>query len=221
VQRHIESTDHPPRTTPRRRARLAWAAARFGALTLVALFAAACGSSTNGPGVASAGGTPTSNKASQTSSKASPLAFSRCMRAHGIHDFPDPDTQGRLTIQAGPGSDMDPQSPTFQHAQQACQSLQPKPSPARQAQMQANALKFSQCMRSHGVHDFPDPTTQSGGGVGIRIQGGKGGDLDPQSPVFQAAQKACQHIMGGGPGASTHTANGGPGGGGFQTGGKP
>ena len=48
------------------------------------------------------------------------------------------------------------------------------------------ALKFSQCMRAHGLADFPDP---SGGGA-IQI-GGPGSKMNPQSPSFRAAQKAC------------------------------
>jgi hypothetical protein len=48
------------------------------------------------------------------------------------------------------------------------------------------ALKFSQCMRAHGLTNFPDP----GAGGGIQI-GGPGSNLDPASPSFQAAQRAC------------------------------
>ena len=53
------------------------------------------------------------------------LAFSKCMRAHGVHDFPDPTFSGgriSMRIKGGPGSDLDPNSPTFQAAQKACQS---------------------------------------------------------------------------------------------------
>jgi hypothetical protein len=49
-------------------------------------------------------------------------------------------------------------------------------------------------MRSHGVPNFPDPQF-SGGGVRI---GGTG--LDPNSPQFTAAQKACQSKLPGKPG---------------------
>ena len=48
------------------------------------------------------------------------LAFSACMRAHGLKDFPDP-SNGGLQIQSSPGSDLNPSNPTFQKAQQACQ----------------------------------------------------------------------------------------------------
>jgi hypothetical protein len=49
---------------------------------------------------------------------------------------------------------------------------------------------FSACMRSHGVPKFPDP--QFPGGRGISIQIGPSTGIDPQSPQFQAAKKACQ-----------------------------
>jgi hypothetical protein len=52
-----------------------------------------------------------------------------------------------------------------------------------------DALKYSQCMRSHGVADFPDPNT----GGGISISSGSG--IDPSSPQFQAAGKACRRYF--------------------------
>ena len=48
------------------------------------------------------------------------------------------------------------------------------------------ALKFSECMRSHGLANFPDP----GSTGGIQISSSSG--VDPASAQFQAAQKACQ-----------------------------
>jgi hypothetical protein len=52
------------------------------------------------------------------------LAFSACMRAHGIKDFPDP-SSGGIQLHASPGSDLNPNNPTFQKAQQACQGHLP------------------------------------------------------------------------------------------------
>lgn len=51
------------------------------------------------------------------------LTFARCMRAHGVPDFPDPSGQpGQL----GPGSGIDATSPPFQAALNgACESLAP------------------------------------------------------------------------------------------------
>ncbi len=67
-----------------------------------------------------------------------------------------------------------------------------QPSPQQRAKMQAALLAFSACMRSHGLPDFPDPTFPTGGGAEMKVGGGPGSDLNPQSPRFQAAQTACQ-----------------------------
>jgi hypothetical protein len=113
------------------------------------------------------------------------------MRTHGEPNFPDPDAQGNLTI--NPNSGIDPSSSRFQAAQHACAKYLPNggqpPSPAQQAKMQQQALKFSACMRAHGVPRFPDPNFGSGGKIAIRIDPSSG--IDPRSPVFQDAQKAC------------------------------
>jgi hypothetical protein len=55
------------------------------------------------------------------------------------------------------------------------------------------AYKFSACMRSHGVANFPDPVVKSSPGsqsVGIRITPAITG-----SPQYNTAQKACQSIL--------------------------
>jgi hypothetical protein len=53
-------------------------------------------------------------------------------------------------------------------------------------------IKFANCMRSHGVPNFPDPS--AGGGIQINSSSG----IDPQSPAFQDAQKACSSLLPGG-----------------------
>jgi hypothetical protein len=68
------------------------------------------------------GGQPTAAQIAQMQQKL--LAFSACMRAHGLKDFPDP-SSGGLRLQVHPGSDLDPNNPTFRKAQQACQGLMP------------------------------------------------------------------------------------------------
>jgi hypothetical protein len=62
------------------------------------------------------------------------------------------------------------------------------PSPAQQAEAQVAQLKFSRCMRSHGVPNFPDPPSASGGGFGL-IFGGSG--IDFAAPLFRKAQRSC------------------------------
>jgi hypothetical protein len=48
------------------------------------------------------------------------LAFSECMRANGIHDFPDPKGNGQLSINLGAGGDLNLTNPLFQNASKAC-----------------------------------------------------------------------------------------------------
>jgi hypothetical protein len=55
----------------------------------------------------------------------------------------------------------------------------------------AQALKFSACMRSHGEPNFPDPEI-SNGGTSIRIRVTPASGIDPGSPAFQDAQRACR-----------------------------
>jgi hypothetical protein len=102
---------------------------------------------------------------------------------------------------------------------QACQALLDaaikaggtKTPKAPTAQQLAQGRKFSQCMRAHGVTDFPDPQSAgsgNGGGISIQVSGGGGSDLDPNNPTFTAAQKACRALMPGKAGGGTVTGGG-------------
>jgi hypothetical protein len=176
---------------------------------------AACGGGPSGPQVASLGSvsTTTSVKSASGTGKGGALAFSRCMRSHGVPDFPDPDTNGGITINSGGpgGKNLGPNAPAFKAAQKACQSLAPGGgalTPAEKARMRAQGLEMAKCMRAHGILDFPDPNADGG----LQIEMKPGSDLAPNSPTFQAAQKACQPSRPGGTGAQTHISGGSTGG---------
>jgi hypothetical protein len=65
------------------------------------------------------GGKPDAN--AQAKEVQSALAFAKCMRSHGVPKFPDPEVHpGGGTLQAIGGKDMNPDSPQFKTAQQAC-----------------------------------------------------------------------------------------------------
>jgi hypothetical protein len=181
---------------------------RFGLVLVTllsgALLTAGCSSGSRGPVVPSLGSSTPHGTSSPTGSpRDRALAYSQCMRTHGIKDFPDPSADGDIRLEAHPGSDLDPNSARFKSAQQACKSLEPTGSPQEQAKQHATALKYSKCMRDHGVKDFPDPNSQGG----IQISMSPGSDLDPNSPLFKAADKACAGFRGGrgGPGAGQDT----------------
>ena len=190
----------PARERTRRR-RTGAIAALIVAVALVAgiaVFIASRPSGSASPGVAHVGPTPTttgrsSSQSGSTQTKAA--AYSACMRLHGVPSFPDSDSQGHLFLKITKGSQLDPSSPRFQAAQQACKSLAPsQTTSASNAQVASQGLKFAACMRSHGVPNFPDPKTSNGG---FMITG-----INPNSPQFQSAQQACRSLMpGGGPGS--------------------
>jgi hypothetical protein len=186
------------RTRSRRMGAVPAAVVGLALVAGVAAFVATRPSGPTSPGVAHLGPTPTTGasptQSDSTQTKAA--AYSSCMRSHGVPSFPDPDSQGHLNLKFTKGGALDPSSPQFQAAQQACKRLAPSQNTSTtNAQFSAQALKFSACMRSHGVPKFPDPKT-SGGVTGLLITG-----INPHSPQFQAAMQACRSLMpGGGPG---------------------
>jgi len=138
--------------------------------------------------------------------RAAALKFSQCMRDHGITNFPDPDANGGIAISGGPG--MDPTSQTFQDAQNACQKYLSQIGGRPAQGVPQNALKFSRCMRAHGVTNFPDPNPNngnpdggpvtntgsgSGQGNGIFINGQ---EIDLNDPTVKAAFDACKSLLG-------------------------
>jgi hypothetical protein len=160
----------------------------------------ACGG-TSSPG---AGGSTSPQDTAANNSKA--LQFAECMRAHGVPNFPDP-TGGQidLRVQQTPNSTtvngVQVSGPAFQTAMKSCRPYLPnggRPTAAQTAKAKTQALAMSKCMRSHGVPNFPDPQFQTGpnGGIGVRISGA---GINPNSPAFQAASKACGQIFGSAP----------------------
>lgn len=152
-----------------------------------AILAAACASS---PSTNSASGGSSSQGSSGTSSGD---AYAACMRSHGEPRFPNPNSQGAFKYK--PGSGINPGSPQFQSASQACQHLitgggADSAGPGASAQQQF--VKYAACMRSHGVSGF-SASTGSNGSIQVNPSA-----INPNSQTFQSAQAACQSLMPGG-----------------------
>jgi hypothetical protein len=130
----------------------------------------------------------TSSTQSRAASYERLLAYSRCMRSHGVPDYPDPSQSG-----SGIGISLpDSNTPEVQSAEHDCRSLAPPgPTAAQQAQSLAQELTFSRCMRSHGVPNYPDPSAN--GNVSIN-----GSAVDKGSPQFQHAYQSCRSDLGSG-----------------------
>jgi hypothetical protein len=185
---------------------------RAGALAVaaaVAVLATACG-----------GGSDPS--ATSTPTYAQELALAQCMRSHGVPAFPDPAASGGYTltsngsIEGTGGSPIDINNSQAQAAYGDCRHLLPgAPSIAQleqrvQQEQQARAralpglLKWEQCVRSHGV-----PTFNLGLG-GQSLAPGKSGAVNPNSPEFQSALTACQHLLPPGAHVSINTSGSAP-----------
>jgi hypothetical protein len=87
------------------------------------------------------------------------LAYARCMRSHGVRNWPDPTGAGAFPKRTA--QQLGVTSSQLQGAQRACQELLPNggaPTPAALRRSWSDFLKFARCMRSHGVSNWPDPT---------------------------------------------------------------
>jgi hypothetical protein len=194
-----------------RRPRRGWpltarAAAAIIATVGLALLAAACGGSSPGSHVAQLGSTATQPASSSGSSSAagstnsqSPtsqlLAFSHCMRSHGVTTFPDPNSSGVLpkpTIYQLASS-----NPKFPSATKACGHLLPDggpgvpPSSVVVQQIHNDMVKFAGCIRSHGVATWPDPSLDRGRAIFNPQAAG----IDPNSPRISTKIHECEHVF--------------------------
>jgi hypothetical protein len=173
------------------------------ALASIAIFASACSSTSQSPSVASTGGgsTPSASSSAGGSAMQKALAYASCMRSHGVPNFPDPASNGQFQITSNEGVNIN--SPQYQNASKDCQSLAPALG-GSPGQNRTAALRFSSCMRSHGVPNFPDPNANGGFMIGAN------NGIDPNSPQYQNAQRACQKYMpGAASGGGTFVSGGG------------
>jgi hypothetical protein len=142
-----------------------------------------------------------SGSAQSSTNQSAFVNFSKCMRTHGVTNFPDPSAGGGIQLSSSSG--INSFSPAFKAAQSHCRKLLPgggPPTGPPTAQAERQALETSECMRKHGVSGFPDPTlkapTNPAGYSAIEDHGGVilaiPSSINPQSPAFQKAAQACQ-----------------------------
>ena len=165
-------------------------AGALAAAAAIAVLATACGGS-----AASSADPPT---------YAQEIALVGCMRSHGVPNFPDPSAAGGYSLTAdgslvGAGGSVDIDSSQAQTAYGDCRHLLPggpsisqlEQDVQQEQQAQAQALplelKYSQCMRSHGVPNFPSPGQPTTPKVSSPV--------NVNSPTFVAATNACQHLL--------------------------
>jgi hypothetical protein len=165
------SRERPRRPPPGRAGVLA------AGMAAIAMLATACGGGSAG----SAGGPGQSNF--QVA-----IGYANCMRSHGAPNWPDPNSQGQFVKTKTNTADF--QAPAS--AYKACLHLLPNGGQLTAAQQQIISplmLKFADCMRSHGITNFPDPTVNAKG-VTVDPHG-----LNMSSAQFHAAQQACRKYL--------------------------
>ena len=188
TMRIADAASAPPPSGKLRAAMFAAAIAASAALLLAGCGGSSPSSTSTGGGgsgsSAAAGGGDSGAARPPTGVPADAVKFARCIRSHGVSDFPDPSSSGQLTI---PPDDRN--TPAFKSASKACQSLMAAgaggigPSGQKSDLSRAQELQLAKCLRSHGVPNFPDPTPS--GAV-------PPGSVNPNSPAVKAALQACQ-----------------------------
>ena len=203
---------------PRRPSRARPPTSRIAAAIIVTgalvVLAAACSSP-------SSAGSPPAAAGSATSSSA--VAYSHCMRFHGVPNFPDPPSSG--VVPKSDPRELGASSSQVQAAQRDCQHLYPTNGravgaslrqceetgdcPQAMVQRVVNDMRLlARCMRSHGVPNWPDPTVDSEGRPDFNLLHVHG--FDPNSPQINNKMQECGHVMPAGGGIPV-IAPGGPG----------
>ena len=177
-------------------------AAAIIATAALGLLAAACSGS---PSSAVSDGSPA---ARGSAASPSAVAYSACMRSHGVPNYPDPGSGG--AIAKADAQQLGVSSSQLQAAQRSCQHLYPTNggtlgASLRQCEETGNCpqamvhqvvnsmLAFSRCMRSHGVPNWPDPTVDSEGRPGFNLVAIHGTDWN--GPLIQNKIYECEHVM--------------------------
>jgi hypothetical protein len=124
------------------------------------------------------------------------VAYSACVRSHGVRNFPDPQRNGQ--VPKGTAQEFGVSAAQYQAAQQACEHLIPTTGDTAEQQRELQCAetgdcpqavvqqwmtglrKLAECLRTHGQPDWPDPVITSLGG-------------HPATPHFLYEQAGIDH----------------------------
>jgi hypothetical protein len=165
------------------------------AVTVGIVLLAACG---GGSSAGSGGSTQATRSAQAGSAQSQQLAFAQCMRSHSLPNFPDPGPSGGF----GASGNAEQSNPHYAAAFSACHHLLPyggvPPAGANKVQQDlAQLLQLAQCMRAHGVSNYPDPNANPSSNSNTNRNNNSNlaqAGVDPNSPQFQAASRICERL---------------------------
>ncbi len=172
----------------------------------LAVLAAAC---SGGPSSSRTGVPP---RAGASSGSGSTVAYSACMRSHGVPNYPDPDSNGHLA--KGGAQQFGVSSSQFESAQRACADLFPNIDgsfmdqfhgcveggvcPQALVQQALTLMRnFAQCLRSHGVPNWPDPTIGPEGAPFFNVSAAGLTHEYTHSAGFDSKVNECEQQVGG------------------------
>ncbi len=176
--------------------RRAWpSAARTAAAvmaTAVVTLTAACGASSSS--TASSG----SSKTGASTVSQVGINYAGCMRSHGVPKYPDPSSGNELAngLPKVSVQQLGVSTSQYQAAQSACAHLLPNGGQQSQSQSQrdlAAMRTYAQCMRSHGVPTWPDPTYDPTAGWGFDLTNVHG--FDPNSTEIDNKMNTCNSVL--------------------------
>lgn len=180
--------------------RVAAVLALAGVATVAASCSSGAGPSAAAPSVASLPGhhvqTPSTAPPTVAQSDSDFVAFTRCMRAHGVQ-MSDP---FHRSGHQGLSIDLPAHGSTTNGAYAACNHFLAKIEQAKNADgaatLSAGSLRaltnYAGCMRQHDI-DMLDPTRL--GELNLGDVPGITSDFGRYSPQFRAADRACRHLL--------------------------
>jgi hypothetical protein len=159
-------------------------------VALISVISAGCGSNAaSDTGTAGSTGTTSSGADKKLTARDKAVKFAECIRAHGVSDFPDPDAKNQFQY----GVSVTPA--VWNQATTACKDLQLPGtlSSKRTPKQQSASLRFAQCVRDHGVKDFPDPVN---GEPLINTYKIPSSNRPGGMTILNAATHACGSVLG-------------------------
>jgi hypothetical protein len=175
------------------------AAAIIATAALVLPPAACSGSpSSTGPGGSASSAAPGGSSDAGGSANAQLVPFAQCMRSHGVPDFPDPPATGGTKFPSA--QQLGVSTSLYQAGVNDCQDLLPAGAndqfpPAEVQQLLIGMREFSQCVRSHGAPDWPDPSTDSEGRPVFDLGAAGITRSEFHSSQLQTKMAGCRHLL--------------------------
>jgi hypothetical protein len=198
ITRDVEESQPEARAKLIRRHRRVTIPLLVGGFFAFGLSIAACGNGPSTPRATNDSTTTARSSASDSSTGDSSqgsglLAYTSCMRSHGVPSFPDPSSTGAIPKETGQQlgvsqSQLQTASNDCQHLIPAGENLGGQHIQTITTQQQQDYLNASACMRSHGITSFPEPSFQ-GGQVEFPMLEHL---VDLSSPQFKQAYDICK-----------------------------